>query len=307
MDRFHIDTFRFSILLNIGDAYDRLNISDSAYVHFNKSLELAMRSGNNSRIGLAMTGLGHSFRKLGSFQLALTNYRNAIKYLKAANNDESLCEAALGLAQVFEQMGQRDSAAFYARLSRSTAEKGNFLVRELSAAEFLKDHYRLVKKIDSAFIYLSRMQAINDSINSKDKIRALQILTSNEQFRQMEQEQARIAAGKKRSKQLQLMLIGFFIPALFLITLLLNRVRIHMTLIRLLGVLSLLFMFEYLILLLHPTVAELTNHTPALEILIFVAMASILIPAHHRFEQWFIHKLLHQRTHPAGSDKIHHK
>lgn len=52
--------------------------------------------------------------------------------------------------------------------------------------------------------------------------------------------------------------------------------------------------FEYLLLLLHPTVAELTNHTPVLEMLIFVSIAAILIPGHHRIEAWLIKKLIHR-------------
>lgn len=64
--------------------------------------------------------------------------------------------------------------------------------------------------------------------------------------------------------------------------------------------LSLLFLFEYLTLLLHPTVAELTHHTPVYEILIFVGIAAILIPAHHRLEHWMIHKLSHHHH------KLHH-
>jgi hypothetical protein len=52
-------------------------------------------------------------------------------------------------------------------------------------------------------------------------------------------------------------------------------------------------------LLLHPTVARLTNHTPVLEILIFVSAAAVLIPLHHRAEHWLIHKLLHRHiNHP---------
>lgn len=57
------------------------------------------------------------------------------------------------------------------------------------------------------------------------------------------------------------------------------------------GILSLLILFEYLTLLLHPVVAEFTHHTPILELLIFVCIAAILIPAHHRIEHWLIHKL----------------
>ncbi len=73
-----------------------------------------------------------------------------------------------------------------------------------------------------------------------------------------------------------------------------------MRLIKILGIVSLLFLFEYLTLLLHPTVVELTHHTPVLEILIFVAIAAILIPAHHRLEHWLIEKLTHRKKTDSG-------
>ncbi|RYY70622.1 MAG: hypothetical protein EOO13_06000 [Chitinophagaceae bacterium] len=57
------------------------------------------------------------------------------------------------------------------------------------------------------------------------------------------------------------------------------------------GVISLLILFEYLTLLLHPRVVEFTHHTPFYELLIFVGVAALLIPAHHRIEHWLIAKL----------------
>jgi len=101
-----------------------------------------------------------------------------------------------------------------------------------------------------------------------------------------------------------MLLIAIFIPGFFLFTLFLSRIAVPLKLIRLLGVLSLLFLFEYLTLLLHPTVARLTNHTPVYEILIFVGLAAILIPAHHRLEHWMIHKLIHSRTHRKELAKV---
>jgi hypothetical protein len=121
------------------------------------------------------------------------------------------------------------------------------------------------------------------------------VITSNEQYRQMELEEQKRQERAQRFKQLQMLLIAIFIPGFFLITLVLSRVNVHIKVIRVLGVLSLLFLFEYLTLLLHPTVANLTHHTPVLEILIFVAIAAILIPLHHKLEHWFIHKLIHHR------------
>jgi hypothetical protein len=74
--------------------------------------------------------------------------------------------------------------------------------------------------------------------------------------------------------------------------------------VKILGVLSLLIFFEFLTLLLHPTVKEITHHTPVLEMLIFVAIASILIPLHHRVEHWLIEKLVQMREQVAGEKKI---
>jgi hypothetical protein len=69
------------------------------------------------------------------------------------------------------------------------------------------------------------------------------------------------------------------------------------------GILSLLIFFEFLTLLLHPTVKEFTHHTPIYEIMIFVAIAAILIPTHHRIEHWLIEKLLRNREQLAGDEK----
>ena len=295
----NIENLKYYIALNIGDAYNLLGISDSAFSYFNKSLELAKAFPEKDLvedfIGTSMTGLGHCYLKLGSYENSLINYQTAITYLQSANDDEILCEATLGLANLYKQLNKHDSAAYYATLSVSLAKKDGFLSKELEAAEFLTDHYKKAKKIDSAFTYVSYVESLNDSFNSKSKIRESQVISSNEHFRQLELEENKRQAKKQRFEQLQMLLIAIFIPGFFLITLLLSRVNVHLKLIRLLGVLSLLFLFEYLTLLLHPTVARLTHHTPVFEILIFVAMAAVLIPLHHRLEHWLIHKLIHHR------------
>jgi len=303
INKLDVTEFKYNIALNIGDAYDRLNVSDSALIYFNKALSEAKVKDKDRDFatGKSMIGLGHSFRKLGSYQQSQDYYRNGIAYSIAANDEENICEADLGLAKLFRLMKRNDSSDHYANQSLTVAKKGGFLSLELEAAEFMTEHFKTTRNVDSAFAFISYVQDLNDSVNSKDKIRQLQALSSDEQFRQRQLEEDRRNAQKERLQQLQLMLIAVFIPALFLITLLLSRVRIHTKAIRLLGVLSLLFLFEYLTLLLHPTVARLTNHSPVLEILIFVVIAAILIPTHHRLEHWLIRRLSHHRPqHHSG-------
>jgi tetratricopeptide (TPR) repeat protein len=306
MNQFNVKDLRYNIVLNLGDVFDRLDVSDSALIYFNKSLELANKpedylaaKPDDYKIGKSLTGLGHSYRKLGSYQQSLINYQKAIAYLQAANDDETYCEATLGLAKLYRLMEKHDSSGYFAKLSYSVAQKDGLLPLELEAAEFLVEHYKGERNIDSAFAYINYVHNLNDSVNSKSRVRQLQIISSNEQFRQR--------ALEERSQQLQMLLIAIFIPGLFLITLLLSRVKLHLQAIRLLGVLSLLFFFEYLTLLLHPTVATLTHHTPVYEILIFVAMAAVLIPAHHRLEHWLIHRLIHHRIHHTDQDEKQEK
>jgi tetratricopeptide (TPR) repeat protein len=300
-----VGDFKYAIAMNIGDAYDVLDISDSSYKYYSRSLKIARDLQSDDDIGIAMTGLGHTYRKTGNSAASLLNYRNAINYLSTANDDENLCEATLGLARLFQTLNQPDSSGYYANISFAIAKKDGFLSREYEAGEFLTQHYKKQKNIDSAFAFAEYSHQINDSLNSKAKIRELQVLSSNEQFRQRGLEEERKLAAERRSQQLQFLLIGIFIPGLFLITLLLSRQKIHLRVIKALGILSLLFLFEYLTLWLHPTVAELTGHKPIFEIMIFVVLAAILIPLHHRTEHWLVERLIQHRVYRGQTKRLH--
>jgi hypothetical protein len=62
--------------------------------------------------------------------------------------------------------------------------------------------------------------------------------------------------------------------------------------IEIVGVIVLLFVFEFINLLIHPFIGNLTHHSPLLMLLIMVCIAALLVPAHHRLEKWITHKLV---------------
>lgn len=302
----NLEEIKYYIFMNLGDVYDKMNNTDSAFSYFNKSLILSTSLKNDDYIGNSMTGLGHTYLKQGNFPFALLNYHTAIDHLRTANDDIVICEAALGLATLFQKQQLKDSAIHYANISLSLASKDGFLEKQLEATKFLAKLYENEKNVDSAFVYIKGVQALNDSLNSKSKIREIQVISSNEKLRQQEIEENKKLAQKERKQQLQYLFIGIFIPGFFLLTLLLSRIRIHTRVIKILGILSLLILFEYLTLLLHPTVANLTNHTPVYEMFIFVSIAALLIPAHHRIELWLIEKLT-RRNRSIKTKKINLK
>jgi tetratricopeptide (TPR) repeat protein len=60
----HIEKLAYNIKLNIGDAYEKQNITNLAYKNFSEALIIAKKILDDNRIGMAMVGLGHTFLKL---------------------------------------------------------------------------------------------------------------------------------------------------------------------------------------------------------------------------------------------------
>ena len=292
-----------NIKLNIGDVFNRQHLRDSAFAYFGTALKVAIQTGDNDLTGAAMTGLGHTYLQDSNYAASQHYYLAALHFLEMANDDDLICETALGISTLHRALNQKDSAIHYALYSYGLAKKGGFLSRQLDAVELLTEIYKDDNDKDSAYSYLQQVRALEDSINSKDRIRESQNITINEQLRQDEMKETARRAKEERAQELQLMLIGICIPALFLFTVFLNKIRVPIRIIRFLGVISLLILFEYLTLLLHPMVLNITHHTPLLELLIFVMIAAMLIPAHHHLEHWLIEKLTFKK-HPDPDGKF---
>ena len=291
---------KYSIALDIGDLYNRINKPDSAYRYFQLALSLARQQRNEDFSGSSMVGLGEVYLKQKKYVEARSNLLGALPYLKASSDEDLVCETYWGLANLYDSLNRIDSAKYYAQQMLGLAQKDGYPRWELKAAFYLDAYYRKKNNADSAYTYLQMTQQLRDSMNSSERIRESQIISSNEETRQRDLAEQKRKAQQERFQQLQLLFIGIFIPALFLFTLLISRRKVHLGVIKFLGIISLLVLFEYLTLLLHPYVAEVTNHTPVVELLIFVFMATFLIRTHHRIEHWFIEKLINRRNQQEG-------
>lgn len=282
---------KYHIEVNIGEAYYRMKIPDSADTHFNIALNLAKFSGDSAAVGAAILGVANVFALKNDSQNALPYFRNAYTYLYRGSDADILCEASLAMAKAYEKLAWNDSAVYFGNMSYTLAEKSKFLSRQLDAALFLSGVYNKSQKYDSAFYYLKQGMQLKDSVKGHEKIKAAVILSINEKLRQQEITEQKIRDKKERFQKLQLLIIAICIPMLFLITLLVSRIKINRKLITFMGMVSLLFLFEFLTLLLNPVIAGFTNHIPIFELLIFVSIAALLVPAHHKLEHVVLKKL----------------
>ena len=282
---------QIGILINLGETYYRMKRQDSAEYFFAESLNIATLQNNIFSQGVAFLGLANVYAGERSDSIALVNYRKALGILNDGTNNDMLCETALGFANVFQNNAQPDSAFHYAMLAYNVANRDGFLSRELDAANFLSSFYKRQKQFDSAFVYMEHAVMLQDSLKGQAKTREAMIISSNEQTRQAEIAAQNQLDKQNRRQQLQILAICLFIPTFFIITVAVSRIRIHRNIVRFMGVVSLLLIFEFIILLLHPLIEQIMHHNKVYELLLLVCIGAGLVPLHHRLEHLVLEKL----------------
>lgn len=283
--------------LNIGDIYEKSNRLSSAMIYTYDAYELSLLQQNELITGTSLNNLGNIYLKREDYSNALNYYRKSAPILEKVNDLNTLAECNLGLAKVYKAIGKLDSAGYYAKKVYDLTIKNEFFARAVDASALLVQIYKKEKRIDSAFAYQEISINLSNSIDSKERAKEVQSITIAEDFRQKEIEEAKVKEAEERTQKLQLLAIGVMIPILFFISVFLSRRKVSKKVIEFSGILSLLMLFEYLTLFIHPFVAEKSHHSPIIEIIVFVIIASLLTPTHHRVEHWLISKLskLHEQ------------
>jgi len=282
---------------NLGDVFEKLNVLDSARFYTHLAYDISVKLNDIEGIGLTLNNLGNIHYKLNQPDVALANYKLCLPYISEEQAAVPYCESTMGIAKIYYAKGLKDSSLVYAKKSFSAAKKKYFAQYILNACLFLSEYYKNINKIDSAYKYLNEVAVARDSIFSQEKVKQIQNLEVQEIFRQREIKNDKMEAEKERKKNLQYGIITIVIISILLFFLLLsNSIIVSNAFIKFLGALSLLLVFEFINLLLHPLISNLTHHSPIFMLIISVAIASLIIPAHHQLEYRLIDILIKKNS-----------
>jgi tetratricopeptide (TPR) repeat protein len=276
----------------LGEAFFKLGQLDSALFYTQKAYELDLVDQYHWTIPYYY--LAAIFSKKGDHQRAVEYYRKGLSF-----NPPKLdvVDGHLGLAEAFHRMRKNDSALHYMHRAIGEGKEFSFEAKVAEAAALGKDIYKQEGKADSAFYYSELLTAAKDSLFSQEKIKQLLNLTFNEQLREQEAVLLKQKQEEDRKHSLQYVATAIAV-ILFLILFFLFSYSIvaNPKLIRFLGVVALLVVFEFVNLLLHPTISNFTEHSPLYMLLIMVCLAALLVPFHHKLEHWVTHRLVEKNN-----------
>jgi signal transduction histidine kinase len=171
------------ILGTIGESYFHLGNLDSALYYINKSYQIDKKDTHHWSVPYFYLALIHSKKK--EYQEALSNYRLGLLYAKENNAYLDIVDGSNGIADIFKQLQQVDSAIYYAGQAITLGQAQSLNPGVLKASALLTELYLKINT-DSAFKYQRIMLALKDSLFSQDKIKQLENISFNEKIRQDE-------------------------------------------------------------------------------------------------------------------------
>jgi hypothetical protein len=145
---------------------------------------------------------------------------------------------------------------------------------------------------DSSLKYLKLSIALKDSLFDQEKVKQLQSLTINEQLRQSKIAEEKELTAKEINKNLQMAGIGGFIPLFFGVSLLFSKKKVNRKIIDALGLLLLLFFFQFISLIIDQFLDPLYNYSTLIKFSLKVGTAVLLIPVKKMSERLVNEKIV---------------
>ena len=173
-------------LTNMGSCYERLNVLDSALLRQQQAEALIARF-PRPRLAAALTlrNMGRLQADLKHYPEAFAYYRRSLRETIASNDLRNRAMAQFRIADLHNTLHQPDSSLRYARQALQTAQQVAYRLTVLDAGNLLARLYQARHNVDSAFRYQGLAIAAHDSLFGPEKYRQLQLLTFNEQQRQL--------------------------------------------------------------------------------------------------------------------------
>lgn len=290
------DKYLIAKLCNgIACVYGEGKMPDSGMVYAQKSVNICTDLKLGMPLAISTSTLGENYIAAGQYDIALPFLRRTFDYYKKFNAPSPYLDAYLknDFAEVYLATKMYDSANYYARQALKVSIPFEEKEQSMRAYEYLYKSFDQTNNQDSLNKYFRLAMTTKDSLFSMEKIKSIQALSFREDLRQQEIATEKLKAEEERHQYIQYALITLGIIIFITFFLLLSRsVIVNEKWISFFAILGLLIIFEFINLLLHPWLAQVTHESPVLMLLALVLIAALLIPMHHKMEHIIKEKLV---------------
>ena len=251
-------------------AYYRSKRNKDSVLYFSqRSYELSSHLGEDQGIAMAAGNMAVINADMGNDELAISYYRTGLGPAKRSNRYDLLADFQIALAELYQKKGYKDSTRHFINLSLLDLEKDPDPTTRVKTYATLSFIFKNDQQFDSAYKYLSLSVEVKDSLYTQEKVSAVETMMTNEQQRQQEIQQKREHERGERKLNLQFLAMALGLIAFVILFLIFSySIIANQRLIRFLGIVGLLVLFEFINLYIHPYLEHFTDQSPFLMLMI---------------------------------------
>ena len=237
--------------------------------------------------------LGAAYAAKGERELAEVHFKRCIEVADSFDVMVPLYGALVARGRMKLEAENVEGAIADGRRGLHVSQNGDDLSGMIESTELLSAAFERDGLLDSAFHYFKLKAVCEDSLRSVTNLNKLQNMAFEQELRERDEAKAKAEAAAARSRNIQFGIIALIVITLGIFLLIFSRTAVvGAKAIKNLSLIALLLFFEFINLLLHPFLGELTHHSPILMLLCMAAIAGLLIPLHHRMEKLITNMLV---------------
>ena len=279
----------------IGNVYEQLKQYTASLEYHYKALALDEELKLKNNVAADQINIGSVYNEQGNYIKAMDILTTALKIKKNIGDKNGLAKTYYVLGSVYKNMYEHPEYKRETYLHKSMAylDSAILISKEIGYLDNLQKSYIALSNVqelnnDSRLALYNYKQyiVIKDSIFSAEKQNEIFNLEKKAEIETKKREQEKAEEEKERTEFLHVAGISSFILILIGLVLLLRHKRVNVRVIEILGTISALVVFEFIELLLHGKIEELTHHNMTFTLLCLLAVAGVIAPIHHRIEHW---------------------
>ena len=281
----------------LSDTYRLMGQADSALYYAQRSN--IIREPVDDPYGYARSyyTMGAAYAAKRDSVLAEVHFTRAIQVADSFDVVIPLIQALAGRGRMHLEMQDAPGAIIDGRRGLAVSLDFGHMSLTSRCADLLRAAYKAEGRLDSAFYYSELKALFNDSLKSAANLSKLQNIAFEQQLKEREDAKLRAEELTARSRNIQFGIIALIVITLGIFLLVFSRTAVvGAKAIKNLSLIALLLFFEFINLLVHPVLGEITHHSPLLMLLCMAAIAGLLIPLHHRMEKLITNMLVSENN-----------
>ncbi|QQR87851.1 MAG: tetratricopeptide repeat protein [Flavobacteriales bacterium] len=278
---------------HLSDTYRLMGQPDSALYWAQRSNIITDPGSDPYAYARSYYMLGAAYAAKNERQLADVHFARAIEVADSFHVMIPLYGTLIGRGQMELEVGDIPAAIADGRRALLVSKNGGNLEGLVGASDLLRRSFKAGGQADSAYHYFELRVLYADSLINATNLNKLQNMAFAQELKEQEEAKAKEEEQAARSRNIQFGIIALIVITLGIFLLVFSRTAVvGAKAIKNLSLIALLLFFEFINLLLHPFLGELTHHSPLLMLLCMAAIAGLLIPLHHRMEKLITNMLV---------------